>query len=134
MIEAIEASDKPVIAAMHGTPLGGGLEVALACHFRVATREARLGLPEVKLGLLPGAGGTQRLPRAAQTGHHGPDRQGQDLRHLPAGETLNGTKQEHRAMLRGQFLNRARDGRGVQQRRCSVVLRLRLASGLVKRN
>ena len=60
----LENSPKPVIAAIHGTALGGGLEVALACHFRVATKEARLGLPEVKLGLLPGAGGTQRLPRA----------------------------------------------------------------------
>ena len=53
-----------MIAAIHGTALGGGLEVALACHYRVATKEARLGLPEVKLGILPGAGGTQRLPRA----------------------------------------------------------------------
>ncbi|MCK1626280.1 enoyl-CoA hydratase/isomerase family protein [Bradyrhizobium sp. 160] len=60
----IENSPKPVVAAMHGTALGGGLEVALACHFRVAVKEAKLGLPEVKLGLLPGAGGTQRLPRA----------------------------------------------------------------------
>ena len=60
----MENSPKPIIAAIHGTALGGGLEVALACHFRVATKEARLGLPEVKLGLLPGAGGTQRLPRA----------------------------------------------------------------------
>ena len=60
----MENSPKPIIAAIHGTALGGGLEVALACHFRVATKDARLGLPEVKLGLLPGAGGTQRLPRA----------------------------------------------------------------------
>jgi 3-hydroxyacyl-CoA dehydrogenase len=60
----IENSPKPIVAAIHGTALGGGLEVALACHFRVATRDAKLGLPEVKLGLLPGAGGTQRLPRA----------------------------------------------------------------------
>jgi 3-hydroxyacyl-CoA dehydrogenase len=64
VLAEIENSPKPVIAAIHGTALGGGLEVALACHFRVATKDARLGLPEVKLGLLPGAGGTQRLPRA----------------------------------------------------------------------
>ncbi len=61
--EAIEASQKPVIAAIHGTALGGGLEVALCAHYRVAVPSARLGLPEVALGLLPGAGGTQRLPR-----------------------------------------------------------------------
>ncbi|MGY4430796.1 3-hydroxyacyl-CoA dehydrogenase [Bradyrhizobium sp. F1.13.1] len=60
----IEDSPKPVVAAIHGNALGGGLEVALACHFRVATENAKLGLPEVKLGLLPGGGGTQRLPRA----------------------------------------------------------------------
>lgn len=64
VIAEIENCPKPVVAAIHGTALGGGLEVALGCHFRVATKDARLGLPEVKLGLLPGAGGTQRLPRA----------------------------------------------------------------------
>ncbi|MDA9433759.1 3-hydroxyacyl-CoA dehydrogenase NAD-binding domain-containing protein [Bradyrhizobium sp. CCBAU 51627] len=64
VLTAIESSPKPVIAAIRGTALGGGLEVALACHFRVADRNSKLGLPEVKLGLLPGAGGTQRLPRA----------------------------------------------------------------------
>src|SRR5713226_525992 len=64
VLTEMENSTKPIIAAIHGTALGGGLEVALACHFRVATKDARLGLPEVKLGLLPGAGGTQRLPRA----------------------------------------------------------------------
>jgi 3-hydroxyacyl-CoA dehydrogenase len=63
VLDAIEGSPKPVVAAIHGTALGGGLEVALACHWRVGVRPARLGLPEVKLGLLPGAGGTQRLPR-----------------------------------------------------------------------
>ena len=64
VISTIENCGKPVVAAIHGTALGGGLEVALGCHFRVAVKEAKLGLPEVKLGLLPGAGGTQRLPRA----------------------------------------------------------------------
>jgi 3-hydroxyacyl-CoA dehydrogenase len=61
--DVIENSPKPVIAAIHGTALGGGLEVALTCHYRVAVPSAKCGLPEVKLGLLPGAGGTQRLPR-----------------------------------------------------------------------
>jgi 3-hydroxyacyl-CoA dehydrogenase len=64
VISEIENCPKPVVAAIHGTALGGGLEVALGAHFRVATKDAKLGLPEVKLGLLPGAGGTQRLPRA----------------------------------------------------------------------
>ena len=59
----MEESPKPVIAAIHGTALGGGLEVALCAHYRVAVPSARCGLPEVNLGLLPGAGGTQRLPR-----------------------------------------------------------------------
>jgi 3-hydroxyacyl-CoA dehydrogenase len=63
VITAIEGAAKPVVAAIHGTALGGGLETALGCHYRVAVPSARLGLPEVKLGLLPGAGGTQRLPR-----------------------------------------------------------------------
>jgi 3-hydroxyacyl-CoA dehydrogenase len=63
LVNVLEASEKPLIAAIHGTALGGGLEVALSCHFRVAVPSARLGLPEVKLGILPGAGGTQRLPR-----------------------------------------------------------------------
>src|SRR2546425_198922 len=63
VLDLIESSAKPVIAAIHGTALGGGLEVTLACHYRVGVKDARFGLPEVKLGLLPGAGGTQRLPR-----------------------------------------------------------------------
>jgi 3-hydroxyacyl-CoA dehydrogenase len=62
-LDAMEASDKPVVAAIHGSALGGGCEVALACHYRVAVPSAKLGLPEVKLGLIPGAAGTQRLPR-----------------------------------------------------------------------
>lgn len=61
--EELENSPKPIIAAIHGTALGGGLEVALTCHYRIAVPSAKCGLPEVSLGLLPGAGGTQRLPR-----------------------------------------------------------------------
>ena len=63
VVDLIEHSAKPVVAAIHGTALGGGLEVALCAHYRVAVPSARCGLPEVNLGLLPGAGGTQRLPR-----------------------------------------------------------------------
>jgi 3-hydroxyacyl-CoA dehydrogenase len=65
VVDTIENCSKPVVAAIHGTALGGGLEVALGCHYRVALPTSKLGTPEVKLGLLPGAGGTQRLPRAA---------------------------------------------------------------------
>tara|TARA_B110000438_G_scaffold128982_1_gene125284 strand:+ start:2506 stop:4479 length:1974 start_codon:yes stop_codon:yes gene_type:complete len=65
LVKAIEASSKPMVAAIHGTALGGGFEVALASHYRCATPSAKVGLPEVKLGLLPGAGGTQRTTRLA---------------------------------------------------------------------
>ena len=63
VIDAFEASPKPVVAAIHGVAAGGGLELALGCHARVASPDARVGLPEVTLGIIPGAGGTQRLPR-----------------------------------------------------------------------
>ena len=63
VIAKLDAMPKPVVAALHGTALGGGLEIALGCHYRVAAPSTRLGLPEIKLGLIPGAGGTQRLPR-----------------------------------------------------------------------
>src|SRR5436190_20105217 len=65
VIDAFEASAKPIVAALHGTALGGGFELALGCHYRIAAATAKVGLPEVKLGLIPGAGGTQRLPRLA---------------------------------------------------------------------
>lgn len=61
--DLLEAQEKPLVCVIHGTALGGGLEVALGCHYRVMLRTARVGLPEVTLGILPGAGGTQRLPR-----------------------------------------------------------------------
>jgi 3-hydroxyacyl-CoA dehydrogenase len=63
VLDTIELATKPVVAAIHGTALGGGLETTLVCHYRIAVPSAKLGVPEVKLGLLPGAGGTQRLPR-----------------------------------------------------------------------
>src|SRR5256885_11400763 len=63
VISLIDDIKKPTVAAVHGTPLGGGLELTMGCHFRVAAAGTRLGLPEIKLGLIPGAGGTQRLPR-----------------------------------------------------------------------
>jgi 3-hydroxyacyl-CoA dehydrogenase len=63
VIAKIESSTKLIVAAIHGTALGGGFETAMACHFRCAVEDVKVGLPEVKLGLLPGASGTQRLPR-----------------------------------------------------------------------
>jgi 3-hydroxyacyl-CoA dehydrogenase len=65
MLQTLEDCPKPIVAAIHGTALGGGLETAMACHYRVAVAGAQVGQPEVKLGLIPGAGGTQRLPRLA---------------------------------------------------------------------
>ena len=64
LIDTVESASKPVVAALHGLCMGGGLELSLGCHYRVAARGTRISLPEVKIGLVPGAGGTQRLPRA----------------------------------------------------------------------
>src|SRR5437667_9627955 len=63
LLNALEDCPKPVVAAIHGTAFGGGLETAMACHYRVAVASAQVGQPEVKLGIIPGAAGTQRLPR-----------------------------------------------------------------------
>ncbi len=83
-----------MIAAIHGTALGGGLELALGCHFRVATKDAKLGLPEVKLGLLPGAGGTQRLPRAVGPGTRREDDRRAAIRSAPLKRSKNGLIEE----------------------------------------
>jgi len=90
MIEAIEAASKPVVAAINGVCMGGGLELALACHYRVAAETARIGLTEVTLGVLPGGGGTQRLPRLIGA------RAGLEL--MLSGRVLNGT-QAHAASV-----------------------------------
>src|SRR5439155_7099650 len=63
LLKRVEDATKPLVAAIHGNALGGGLEVAQACHYRVAMKDAKVGQPEVMLGIIPGAGGTQRLPR-----------------------------------------------------------------------
>src|SRR5215813_11965421 len=65
LLKRLEDAGKPLVAAIHGNALGGGLEVAMACHYRIATRDAKVGQPEVQLGIITGAGGTQRLPRLA---------------------------------------------------------------------
>ena len=69
LADRIEAFPKPVVAAIHGFCMGGGLEIALACDIRIAAQDARIGLPEVRIGILPGGGGTQRLPRVIGPGH-----------------------------------------------------------------
>jgi 3-hydroxyacyl-CoA dehydrogenase len=79
-----ENRSKPVIAAIHGVALGGGLEIAMGCHFRIATKDAKLGQPEVKLGLVPGGGGSQRLPRAI-----GPERA---VELIVTGEPIDGSE------------------------------------------
>ena len=68
VVDAFSESPKILVAAMFGTTFGGGFEVALACNYRIALRSGKVGLPEVKLGIIPGAQGTQRLPRLADLG------------------------------------------------------------------
>ncbi|SMG01904.1 3-hydroxyacyl-CoA dehydrogenase NAD-binding domain-containing protein [Burkholderia singularis] len=126
----IEASDKPVVVALHGAVLGGGLEIALAAHYRIAMPGAKLGLPEVQLGLLPGAGGTQRTPRLIGA------RAALDLmlsgRHVAAGEALalglvdrvaqsddtlaEGLAYVHELLAAGAPVRRTRDAQGLADR------------------
>jgi enoyl-CoA hydratase len=94
IFRAIERTSKPVIAAVNGFALGGGCELALACHVRVASTKAKFGLPEVKLGLIPGYGGTQRLPRLVG--------RGAALRLILGGDPIDGTE-AHRIGL-AEFL------------------------------
>ena len=93
VIGVIEKSSKPVVAAIHSVVMGGGLELALGCHYRIAAPGTSVALPEVKLGLLPGAGGTQRLPRALGVEPA--------LNMIVSGEAI---KSEMLAMLPGQKL------------------------------
>ena len=91
LIETVETSGKPVVAAIAGTCLGGGLELAMGAHYRVARADAKLGLPEVKLGLLPGAGGTQRLPRLVGVEHA--------IEMITRGEPVPASDEEHTALI-----------------------------------
>ncbi len=95
VLDMLENSPRPVVAAIHGNALGGGLETALCCHFRIATKDTKLGLPEVKLGLLPGAGGTQRLPRVV-----GPAKA---VQMIVTGEPINGDEGLKIGLVDGLF-------------------------------
>jgi 3-hydroxyacyl-CoA dehydrogenase len=122
LIATIESASKPVIAAIDGTCMGGGLELSLACHYRVATPGAKFALPEVKLGLIPGAGGTQRLPRAV-----GAERA---LAMIVSGEPMAATKLAGTALLdavvEGDLLEEAmRLAREIADRRPLPQLRTR---------
>jgi 3-hydroxyacyl-CoA dehydrogenase len=106
--QALDTSPKPIVAAMFGTTLGGGLEVALCCHARIIAPEGLVGLPEVRIGLLPGAGGTQRLPRVA--GAMTALEMITSGRHVPAAEALGlGIVDEVATDLREAAIQRARD-------------------------
>ena len=119
LIDTIESSAKPVVAAVNGTALGGGLELALGCHYRVAAKDVRqLGLPEIKLGIIPGAGGTQRLPRAIGVE--------QALQLITTGTFIDATKgaaagpdRQGRRRRRGRGGRRLRQGAGWASRRAA---------------
>ncbi|MEP4197124.1 MAG: FAD-dependent oxidoreductase [Aliishimia sp.] len=118
--DRIEASPKLVIASMHGVSLGGGLEVALGTHYRVAVASARIGLPEVHLGLIPGAGGTQRLPRLTgaeaaidmiTTGRH--VRAGEAVKHGVIDKVMDGTPRENGIAYAQELITSGADRRVV---------------------
>ncbi len=98
LLRRLEDSPKPLVAAIHGIALGGGLEVAMACHYRVATHDAQVGQPEVLLGIIPGAGGTQRLPRLCRR-----DARARDVhRGQAAARAESARRRHHRPGCRGR--------------------------------
>ncbi|XP_078489710.1 peroxisomal bifunctional enzyme [Ciona intestinalis] len=125
IVDALEKSKKPTIAAIHGNALGGGLEIALGCHYRIAMTNSKVGLPEVKLGILPGAGGTQRLPRVigldnamqwiAYGGHHSAG-DGASLGLIDRVVPQGGNIREHAILFA-----KASVGKGLSQRRLSNI-------------
>ncbi len=116
-LQRMEDTGKPLVAAIHGHALGGGLEFAMACHYRVGVASARVGQPEVLLGIIPGAGGTQRLPRLAACGCDRAVHRRQ-ARHRDAG-----AGRRHRRRRRGRRSARGRD------RVCAARARTRDAAG-----
>ena len=115
---SLDASKKPVVAAIHGYALGGGLEIALACHYRIAVPSAKVGLPEVLIGILPGGGGTQRLPRLI-----GPKAALEMIvsgRHVPAEEAKQ-ARHHRRAVVPGDDLRQAAIAYATQCRRHAAV-------------
>jgi 3-hydroxyacyl-CoA dehydrogenase len=128
LLQAVEDCPKPVVAAIGGVCMGGGLELALACHYRVASADAQLALPEVKLGLLPGAGGTQRLPRvlpmerALEMIVVGNPQRAADLREYPLLDAVVGSEEELRAAAVRFAAELGTHGRGVRRVRDLPIL------------
>ena len=116
LLRRLEDATKPLVAAIHGNALGGGLEVAQACHFRVAAQDAKVGQPEVLLGIIPGAGGTQRLPRLA-----GADDGARDVHRRQAGRRRRrrappGIARRDRRRRSARRRDRVREGKAARAR------------------
>lgn len=125
LLNHIESCNKPVVAAINGVCMGGGLELALACHYRIATPDARMALPEVKIGLIPGAGGTQRLPRAVGAQ--------KALRMIVTGEPINAEDAlDHglieRIVIRSNFSEAMDFAHEIAERRSRPKLRMKEVS------